>query len=165
MPPEQPPETADQTYEFTFHQQISREQLPVLNRFNAAFAHTVICASGTEAQALEAAKEFYGDRQTAHAIRMALDYDQLPPEVLCDEGLPELAELHSRTTGERWQPRPAAEIPLHVFVELLELANEIYWENYERTLHLTPEALRGRGIAIEMALQRTDDVREQGEKA
>lgn len=83
-----------------------------------------------------------------------MPYERLAPEILCDEGLAELAALYSEETGETWAPRPAAEVSLTVFADLLELAEEDFWQNFEKGFHVTPEAAKELGIDVELALTR-----------
>ena len=68
-----------------------------------------------QARALVAARRLYGEAEAAEAVRMRLDYDRLPPEVLCDGGMIELTKLYSGETGDYCQPRPATAILLPSF--------------------------------------------------
>ncbi len=147
--------TKHDVYEFKFHHRIRREQLTELESFpDHAYTNIVVEFTGTEDQAMHAARRLYGDEEATEAVRMALTYNQLPPETMYDEGLPALAELHSEQTSEAWEPLPAQEIPMQTFAKLLEIANDSYWENHEKYFQITPATLRQLGINIEAALRR-----------
>ena len=144
-----------EVFEFRFQHRVLQDEYAELKIFPPeAHASVVVEFTGNEAQALNTAQRLHSESQAAEAVRMALTYHQLPPDRMYDEGLPELAELYSAETGEAWEPMPAAEIPLHVFAHVLEIANEIYWENHEKSFHITPDLLREHGVNVETALRR-----------
>ena len=108
---------------------------------------------GTEQQALDAARTLYGEDKAAEAVRMGLEFDRLPPEVL-DSAIQTMAEQHSDTTGETWEALPDTEIPLNVFADLLQMANGGYWSNYEKSFELDVDVAKERNIDITLAIRR-----------
>ena len=144
-----------EVFEFKFQQRVLEDQFTELTIFpEEAYASVVVEFTGNETQAMNTARHMHGEQEAAEAIRMALTYNHISPELMYDEGLPELAELYSEATGEEWEPLPAAEIPLHVFAQMLKIANEIYWETHEKSFHMTPDSMREHGVDIETALRR-----------
>ena len=150
-------ETTDEleaTYTFTFQKRIDHERLPELTGFpEKAYANLRVEFKGTEQQALDAAHTLYGKDKAAEAIRMGLEFDRLPPELL-DSAIQTMAEKYSETTGETWEALPDAEIPLNVFADLLQMANDSYWSHYEKSFQLDVDVAKERNIDVTLAMRR-----------
>ena len=142
------------TYTFTFQKHIDRARLPELAGFpEKAYANVRVEFEGTEQQALDAARTLYSADKAAEAVRMGLEFDRLPPEVL-NSAIQAMAAQHSKATGETWEARPDSEIPLNVFADLLQMANDSYWSKYEKSFELNVDVANERNIDITLAMRR-----------
>lgn len=151
------PEAAPPTFGFTFRKNIVAGQAPALDAFPGDVnAVLTVAMTATEEQALAIAERLYGPAQAAAAIRMSLEFDRLPPELL-ERVVSDLAEDYSAETGEHWTARADVDIPLAAFADLLELANESYWEHFEKSFPVKMEAMAKRGIDIKDVLRREAD--------
>ena len=140
-------------YEFRFPQ-LEDNGLPELAHLQVDHSvSSTVHFRGNEYQATRIAKVLYGDQNAAEMVRMSLIPDFVSPDFM-HEDLRELARLHSEETGVDWVPLPAAEIPLHVFQDLLEMANAGYLQSRGMSFNLTPAAARDRSVNFELALRR-----------
>ena len=108
--------------------------------------------TGNELQATRIAKALYCDEDAAEMVRMSLYYHIVSPQFV-HEDLQELAKLHSEETGVGWVPLPVAEIPLHVFHSLMEMADAGYLKSQGQSFNLTPAAAHAQNIDFELALR------------
>ena len=84
---------------------------------------------------------------------MGLEFDRLPPESLAS-AIQTVAEQHSEITGETWEALPDTEIPLKACADLLQMANDSYWSNYEKSFELDVDVAKERNIDITLAMRR-----------
>lgn len=144
------------TYEFNFYQPVPSEAdfAQKVSLPENSYQKVHIKCFATEAEAMATATGLFGEDKASRALRMALEYDRVPPDYIDEQGMEDLAEDHSHETGETWQARDVADIPLPVFFNLLEAFNENYWEKYEKSMRISPERVMQKGIDIEQVLVR-----------
>ena len=137
-----------QCYDFEFHQVLDQTAVqsllgiaPTREDFNGGYIDFQVDL--TEGEAIAAVEALYPSSfaDPREIVRRLLKSETVEPDDLFDSKLPAFAQEYSEATGQQYDVKPAAEIPMETVANLLALADANHWERHEKDWDITIQGI------------------------
>ena len=139
---------ANQSHTFEFHRVLDQNTTLSLlgirttrEDFNSGYIDLEV--NLTEDETIEAVKALYPSSfaDPREIVRRLLKSETVEPDDLFDSKLPAFAQEYSEATGQQYDVKPAAEIPMETVANLLALADANHWERHEKDWDITIQGI------------------------
>ncbi len=137
-----------QCYDFEFHQVLDQTAVqsllgiaPTREDFNGGYIDLEV--NLTEGEAIAAVEALYtrSTEDPRKIVRCLLKTETVEPDDLFHSKLPEFAQEYSEATGQHYDVKPAAEIPIETVANLLALGDANHWERHEKDWDITIQGI------------------------